>query len=371
MKVPFLNLAEITALNGAEIEAAARRVIKSGRYLQGEEVARFEAEYADFIGAPFCVSCGNGLDALYLIFRALIERQKLQAGDEVLVPANTFIATILAISENNLTPVLIEPNPETLEIDDTKIEEKITEKTRALMIVHLYGRNAMTAKIAALCQKYDLILLEDNAQAQGCAFENQKTGALGLAAAHSFYPGKNLGALADAGAVTTNDSELAETLRALANYGSRQKYVFDFIGRNSRLDELNAAILRVKLRHLNAHNAWRQKIGEFYFSHIQNPQIRLPRETAAGENVFHLFPVFCERRDALQNYLKTHGIETLIHYPIPPHLQKCYAHFAGWQNLHLPITEKLHEEELSLPISPALPLAAAEYVVQKVNDFPR
>lgn len=370
MHIPFLNLKKITACHAEEIHQAVLNVVDSGHYLKGNETFLFEKEYAQFIGTPHAIACGNGLDALNLIFKALLNLKHLKKGDEVLVPANTFIATILAITHNDLVPVLLEPSWDTLQINENEIENKITSKTRALMLVHLYGRNAATPKMIELCHKHHLLLLEDNAQAQGCCFENQKTGSLGIAAAHSFYPGKNLGALADAGAVTTHDEELARMIQTLGNYGSSQKYVFDWIGQNSRMDEINAAILRIKLKHLHAHNQHRQKIGEFYFEHLKHSQkIILPQKTKPNENVFHLFPIFSNQRDDLQIYLKQNGIETLIHYPIAPHKQKCYAHFQPWQNLNLPITEKIHNEELSLPISPVLTLEEAKYIVDVLNQF--
>ncbi len=371
MHIPFLDLQKITAQHAREIHCAVQKVIDSGHYLKGLETANFEKEYAQFIGTRFAIACGNGLDALSLILKALLELKRLQKGDEILVPANTFIATILAISENHLVPVLVEPSPHTLEIDENAIEEKITSKTRALMLVHLYGRNACTPQIQNFCAKHQLFLLEDNAQAQGCFNQTQKTGSLGLAAAHSFYPGKNLGAFGDSGAVTTNDESLAEVVQALGNYGSYKKYVFDFVGKNSRMDEIQAAILRIKLKYLTEQNKKRQAIGHFYFEHLKNPLIRLPQATPENENVFHLFPVFCKERDLLQRFCTENGIETLIHYPIPPHKQKCYADFLPWQNLSLPITENLAKEELSLPISPVLSIEEACYVVELLNRFPR
>lgn len=366
MRVPFLSLKEITALHGDEYRAAVNRVVESGWYLQGEENARFEKNYAEFIGTKFCVGCANGLDALSLIFRAYIELGRLKKGDEVIVPANTYIATILAITENGLVPILVEPKFETLEIDDSLIEEKITERTKAVMIVHLYGRNACTEKIVSICKKRGLMLLEDNAQAHGCKFGARMTGSLGDAAAHSFYPGKNLGAFGDAGAVTTDDEELALTARALANYGSCKKYVFDYVGRNSRLDEINAAVLDVKLSHLLEDNLRRKEIAAKYIGGIKNPEVLLPAETGGDENVFHLFPVFADRRDDLQGYLLEHGVGTVIHYPIPPHRQKCYAE---WNGMSLPVTERIAAQELSLPMSPAMSDEQAEWVIDCVNGW--
>lgn len=366
MQVPFLSLKDVTALHGDEYKTAVNRVIDSGWYLQGEESARFERHYAEFIGTKFCVGCANGLDALSLIFRAYIELGRLKKGDEVIVPANTFIATILAITENNLIPVLVEPKFETLEIDDSLIEERITERTKAVMIVHLYGRNACTEKIVSICKKRGLMLLEDNAQAHGCKFGARMTGSLGDAAAHSFYPGKNLGAFGDAGAITTNNEELALTVRSLANYGSSKKYVFDYVGQNSRLDEINAAVLDVKLSHLLEDNLRRKEIAKKYIGGIKNPKVLLPTETGEDENVFHLFPIFAEERDDLQGCLLEHGVGTVIHYPIPPHRQKCYSE---WNKMSLPITERIAREELSIPISPAMSDGQADYVIDVLNNF--
>ena len=366
MQVPFLSLKEITALHGDEYKAAVNRAIESGWYLQGEENARFERHYAEFIGTKFCVGCANGLDALSLIFRAYIEFGRLKKGDEVIVPANTYIATILAITENGLVPILVEPKFETLEIDDDLIEERITERTKAVMIVHLYGRNACTEKIISVCKKHGLMLLEDNAQAHGCKFGARMTGSLGYAAAHSFYPGKNLGAFGDAGAVTTDDEELALTVRSLANYGSGKKYVFDYVGQNSRLDEINAAVLDVKLSHLLDDNLRRKEIARKYIDGIKNPNVFLSAEMGEDENVFHIFPVFTERRDDLQGYLLEHGIGTVIHYPIPPHKQKCYAE---WNRMSLPVTERIAAQELSLPMSPAMSDEQAKWVIDCVNRW--
>ena len=366
MRVPFLSLKDITAKYSEEINAAISCVVSSGWYLQGKENETFENNYANYIGSKYCVGVANGLDALIWIVRAYKELGVFNDGDEIIVPANTYIASILAITENNLKPVLVEPTFENLEIDDSKIEERITSKTKGIMIVHLYGRCAYTDKIGALCKKYNLKLIEDNAQAHGCRFGDKRTGSLGDAAGHSFYPGKNLGALGDAGAVTTDNQQLAECIRALANYGSQKKYFFKYCGRNSRLDEIHAAVLDVKLRHLDEDNACRQKIAAYYYDNICNPKITLPTRLDDAQNVYHLFPVFCEQRDDFQQYLKDNGIQTLIHYPIPPHKQECYK---DWNGISLPTTEKIHNQELSLPISPVLTLKQAEYVVGKINDW--
>jgi len=365
--IPFLSLKDVTALHGEEIQEAVAKVVAGGWYLQGEQNALFERHYADYIGTKYCVGCANGLDALIWIFRGYIELGVMKPGDEVIVPANTYIATILAITENGLKPVLVEPRPETLEIDDTLIEEAITDRTRAIAIVHLYGRNAYTDKIAALCRKYRLKLVEDNAQAHGCRTpDGRRTGSVGDAAGHSFYPGKNLGALGDGGAVTTDDPSLAEAVRTLANYGSQKKYVFKYTGRNSRLDEIQAAVLDVKLKYLDADNARRKAIADYYYAHIDNPLVHLPERLPDEQNVYHLFPVLSPRRDALQAYLKENGVGTLIHYPIPPHRQECYPELAHYS---LPVSEAIAAEELSIPIGPCISEAEAAEVVSLVNRF--
>ena len=369
--IPFLSLKEVTGLHAADIQEAVKRVVESGWYLQGAENERFEGNYAQFIGSKYCIGCANGLDALIWIFRAYIEMGVMKPGDEVIVPANTYFATILAITENGLKPVLVEPSIETLEIDPERIEALITERTRAICIVHLYGRNAYTDKMGSLCRKYGLKLIEDNAQAHGCkAVVNgvQKvTGSIGDAAGHSFYPGKNLGALGDGGAVTTNDPELAKAVRTLANYGSSAKYVFKYTGRNSRLDEIQAAVLDVKLRHLEADNAHRQQVAKMYYEGIKNPLIILPERLPDAQNVYHIFPILCTKRDELQAYLKQNGVETLIHYPIPPHKQECYATAAWNVGLQLPITEQIASQELSLPIGPTISAEDVQYIIETIN----
>ena len=365
--IPFLSLKDVTALYEAEINEAVARVVHSGWYLQGPENEAFEKNYSQFIGTKYTIGCANGLDALIWIFRAYIEMGVMKPGDEVIVPANTYIATILAITENGLVPVLVEPDINTLQIDDSLIEEAITPRTRAITIVHLYGRLAWTEKIAHLCKKHNLKLIEDNAQAHGCQTpDGRVTGSLGDAAGHSFYPGKNLGALGDGGAVTTNDSELARVVRTLANYGSSRKYVFDYTGRNSRLDEIQAAVLNVKQRHLADANNARRAIAGRYIKGIKNPLIAMPVTLPAEQNVFHLFPVLCERRDELQAYLQENGVQTIIHYPIPPHKQVCYKE---WNDVSLPITEAIHARELSLPIGPAISIEDADKVVEIINNF--
>ena len=379
MNIPFLSLHDVTALHGAEINEAVTRVVNSGWYLQGRENELFERHYADFIGTRHCVGCANGLDALIWIFRAYMEMGVMRPGDEVIVPANTYIATILAITDNGLKPVLCEPKANTLEIDDEQIERLITPKTKAVTIVHLYGRNAYTEKIREICRRYDLKLVEDNAQAHGCCatvsnpdVQTKRTGSLGDAAGHSFYPGKNLGALGDGGAVTTDDDELARVIRALANYGSQRKYMFRYAARNSRLDEIQAAVLDVKLRHLNDDNLHRKEIGSCYYRLIDNPLVTLPDRLPDEQNVYHIFPILVDggRRDDMHDYLERNGVGTLCHYPIAPHCQECYAN-ASWNTprLSLPITERLADEELSLPIGPTITKEVAAHVAELVNRF--
>ena len=373
MNIPFLSLKDVTALHGAEINEAVSRVVNGGWYLQGKENEQFEQHYSEFIGTDYTIGCANGLDALIWIFRAYIEMGVMQPGDEVIVPANTYIATILAITENELTPVLCEPKPNTLEIDDDLIEGLISPKTKAIAIVHLYGRIAYTKKIGELCKKYNLKLIEDNAQAHGCKFyDGRMTGSIGDAAGHSFYPGKNLGALGDGGAVTTNDPKLAITIRALANYGSQKKYVFKYTGRNSRLDEIQASVLDVKLKYLEEDNLHRKDVAHYYYCHINNPLITLPDLLPDEQNAYHLFPILVAegKRDALHDYLEQNGVGTVCHYPIAPHKQECYAKEA-WNipQLILPITEKLADEELSLPIGPTITIEEIVNVVDLLNKF--
>ena len=364
----------MTALHGAEINEAVSRVVNSGWYLQGKENELFEKHYSEFIGTKFTIGCANGLDALIWIFRAYIELGVMKPGDEVIIPANTYIATTLSITENGLVPVSIEPKPNTLEIDDDLIEAAITPRTKAIAIVHLYGRIAYTEKIGKLCQKYHLKLIEDCAQSHGCKYyDGRITGSIGDAAGHSFYPGKNLGALGDGGAVTTNDSELATAIRALANYGSQKKYVFKYAGRNSRLDEIQAAVLDVKLKYLVEDNAKRKDVAHYYYEHINNPLVTLPDLLPDDQNVYHLFPIIVsgkDNRDRLHDYLEQHGVGTVCHYPIAPHQQECYAK-VKWNTprLTLPITERLANEELSLPIGPAITKEEVEQVIKLINVF--
>ena len=359
----MIKYLDLKAVN-APYEHAADEVLRSGWYLKGEATKQFEGHYAEYIGTKYCIGCGNGLDALTLIFRAYIELGVMTPGDEVIVPANTYIASILAVTECGLKPVLIEPDIHTLQIDDTLIEAAVTPRSRAVMIVHLYGFCAYADRIGEICKKHGLKLIEDNAQAHGCRFIDRSTGSLGDAAGHSFYPTKNLGAFGDAGAVTTNDEELATVIRALGNYGSHRKYVFDYQGRNSRIDELQAAILDAKLPYLDVDNQRRRTIADIYLSRVHNSLIRLPQ--ASPTAVWHIFPVLCVRRDELQQYLLDHGVESQIHYPIPPHKQKCYA---DWNNLSLPITEQIHAQELSIPCNPAMTKEEADVIVDLLNQF--
>ena len=367
----MMKYLDLKAIN-APYEHAADEVLRSGWYLKGDYTRRFEQTYAEYIGTRFCIGCGNGLDALTLIFRAYIELGVMQPGDEVIVPANTYIASILAVTECDLKPVLVEPSFDTLQIDETLIEHAITNRTKAIMIVHLYGRCAYTPRIADICRRHSLKLIEDNAQAHGCRFvefaavspQSPCTGSLGDAAGHSFYPTKNLGAFGDAGAVTTDDEALARMVEALGNYGSSCKYVFDHLGRNSRLDELQAAILLAKLPHLDAANQRRKEIAARYEREISNPLVRL--RPSDRDSVYHIFPVFCLRRDELRQYLSEYSIETQIHYPIPPHKQKCYKE---WSAFSLPITERIHAEELSIPCHQALTDEETARIVTLLNAF--
>lgn len=364
--IRFLDLKAITTSYQPEIDEAVSRTVHSGWYLQGEENARFEKNYADYIGTRHAVGCANGLDALILTLRALKELGRLSPGDEIIVPANTYIATILAITENGLKPVLVEPDPKTLQIDDKLVEGAVTSRTKGILIVHLYGRCSYTDRIGEICKTHNLMLIEDNAQAHGCQYGERRTGSLGIAGCHSFYPGKNLGALGDGGAVTTDDEELALTIRTLANYGSQRKYVFKYQGRNSRLDEIQAAVLNVKLPRLDTDNERRREIAGIYYKEISHPDITLPTMASTEENVYHLFPVLSKHRDELQAYLTANDIQTLIHYPIPPHRQECYRE---WNHLSFPVTESIAACELSLPISPVMTPEQARTVVKAVNAF--
>lgn len=364
--INFLDLKKINLQYKAELKDAFSRVIDSGWYIRGNECNEFEKEFAAYCGTKYCVGVANGLDALILIFRAYKELGILQNGDEVIVPANTYIASILAISENNLNPVLVEPDPTTMLICPKKIEKAITEKTKAILPVHLYGQVCEMAKINALATKYSLKVIEDSAQSHGAYFNGKRSGNLGDASGFSFYPGKNLGALGDAGAVTTNDQELAKTIRILSNYGSQEKYKNLYVGHNSRLDEIQAALLRVKLPHLDNEIEKRRSVANYYLDNIKNDAILLPKIKEQASHVWHLFVIQTARRDELQSYLTANGIQTLIHYPIPPHKQKAYKQF---NSLSYPTTEALAEKCLSLPISPVMSSKDIKYIVKTLNNW--
>ncbi len=381
--IKFLDIKKITESFQPQLSEAIDSVVKSGWFLLGEQVNAFEKEYASYIGTDSCIGTANGLDALRLIFKAYIEMGIMQEGDEVIVPANTYIASVLAITDNNLIPVFIEPDINNYNIGISNIEQYISAKTRAIMIVHLYGQACWDKEIERLAKVYDLKVIEDNAQAAGAIIDSKltdrkftntkiRTGSLGDVAGHSFYPGKNLGALGDGGAVTTNDMELEKVIRALANYGSSKKYVNSYRGLNSRLDEIQAAGLRIKLEKLDEDNQRRREIAQYYIDNIKHPDIILPQLNStqlpkkAEEHVWHLFVIRHTQREKLQEYLKNKEIQTLIHYPIPPHKQKAYIEY---NHLTYPITEKIHDEVLSLPISQVLSNAEAEKVVNDLNCF--
>lgn len=364
--IPFLDLKGINAQYRSELVEACTRIIDSGWYIYGQECQKFEQEFADYCGTKYAIGVANGLDALILILRAYKEIGYLRDGDEVIVPANTYIASILAISENNLVPVLVEPDINTYLIDPSKIEEKITLKTKAILPVHLYGQTCEMEAINTIAKKYNLKVIEDSAQSHGAFFENKRSGNLGDASGFSFYPGKNMGALGDAGAVTTNNEELANTIRALGNYGSHKKYENLYKGINSRLDEIQAAILRVKLKYLGKEILNRQKTAAYYLTNIQNNNILLPVVRAENNHVWHLFVIRTDQRDRLQEYLKLNSIQTLIHYPIPPHKQNAYKE---WRAMSYPISEQLHNEVLSLPISGIQSLEETKKIVSIINKF--
>lgn len=365
--IKFLDLQKINLAHQEEIENRLLQTFRSGWYLLGNEVKNFESNLSKYIGSPHAIGVANGLDALRLIFKAYLQLGQLKVGDEVIVPANTYIASVLAITDNRLKPVFAEPDLETFNLDISKLETLITPKTKAIMVVHLYGQVCWSADLEKLAKKYNLKIIEDNAQAIGAEWNGIKTGNLGDAAGFSFYPGKNLGALGDAGAVTCKDQGLAKTIRALANYGSNEKYVNSFQGLNSRLDEIQAGVLAVKLNYLDEENKRRQAIAQLYVSQIKNPKIILPvMPPEQNSHVWHLFVIRVKNRKKLQQYLEEKGIQTLIHYPIPPHKQKAYKF---WNHLSFPITEKMHEEVLSLPISPVMTEAEVQYVIDTINTF--
>ena len=407
--IKFLDIQKVTASFEPEISNAIDCVVKRGWFLLGEEAMGFETEYAEYIGSKNCIGVANGLDALRLILKAWIEMGTMKEGDEVIVPANTYIASILAITDNRLKPVLVEPDINTYNLDISLVEEKLTPRTKAIMVVHLYGQACWSSQLEELARKYNLKIIEDNAQAAGARIvvsderrgrsnerkaksgerkaeiSFRRTGSLGDAAGHSFYPGKNLGALGDGGAVTTDDDELAGVIRALANYGSSKKYVNDYQGLNSRLDEIQAAVLRVKLPRLDADNQQRREIAQYYLENIKHPDIILPQLNSselkaqssesnadlrpalyALSHVWHLFVIRHPNRNKLHKYLIEDGIQTLIHYPIPPHKQKAYK---DWNHLTLSITEKIHREVLSLPISQVIPMNEVERIIKLINQF--
>jgi len=397
--IKFLDLQKITESFEPDLSQAVSRVVRRGWFLLGEELLNFEKEYSEYIGSKNCIGVANGLDALRLIFRAYCELGTMKEGDEVIVPANTYIASILPITDNLLKPVLVEPDINTCNLDISLIEQSITPRTKAIMVVHLYGQACWSEQIKLLANKYNLKIIEDNAQAAGACVmaesgerraENKaqiakskeqsgtnykdfrRTGSLGDAAGHSFYPGKNLGALGDAGDVTTDDDELAEVIRAIANYGSAKKYINDYQGLNSRLDEIQAAILRVKLPRLDSDNQYRRKVALYYHEHITNPELLLPSVLNAEfiirnfSHIWHLFVIRTNNRDHLQQYLSENGIQTMIHYPIPPHKQKAYK---DWNKLTFPITELIHREVLSLPISQVIRFDEVDNVCKTINNW--
>ena len=363
--IKFLDLKKVNQEYQQALTSAVQRVSESGSYIRGQEVSAFEGDYASYTGSKNCVGVGNGFDALRLIFKAWLISGVMKEGDEVIVPANTYIASILAITDNRLVPVLCEADIGTYNIDSSLIVRKISPRTRAILLVHLYGRNSFSEGIRKIAAENNLRVIEDNAHAAGCAFAGKRTGSLGHAAAHSFFPTKNLGALGDGGAVTTDDGELAAMVRTLGNYGSHKKGVNNVQGVNSRLDEMQAAVLRVKLRGLDRDNDIRRSIAHFYLRSIRNPRIVLPSAPAGEEeHVWHLFVVRCNKRDELQQFLADQGVETMIHYPLPPHLQGAYGE---WNQLKIPLTERIHGKVLSLPLHPALGRSEMQKIVEVVN----
>lgn len=380
--IPFLDLNKINKPFEAAFQDKMKLFLDKGWYILGYEVRLFETNFAHYCGSKYCIGVGNGFDALVLIFKAYIQLGKMQIGDEIIVPANTYIASILAIMEADLIPVLVEPKLETYTINPDLIQEKITPKTSAILAVHLYGQLAEMKKISEIAASNNLLIIEDAAQAHGAFFEDNdlppradiqeqkyviyKAGNLGNAAAFSFYPGKNLGALGDAGAITTNDEALANVVMSLRNYGSQQKYYNDYIGVNSRLDELQAGFLNVKLPYLNDQNEHRVAIAKRYLSEIKNDKIQLPLYDGSTNHVFHLFVIQTKNRTELQKYLNENGVQTLIHYPVPPHQQKAMQH---WEKKAFPITEKIHEEVISLPISPVLTDQEVTYIITILNQY--
>lgn len=364
--IKFLDLQKINAQYEQELKEAANRVIDSGWYLMGKELETFEQNYAAFCGSKYALGVANGLDALRLIFKAYIELGLMKKGDEVIVPANTYIASVLAISDNELVPVFVEPNMNTYNLDSSKIEAAITSKTKAILTVHLYGQNSIDQQMLDICAKHNLKLVEDSAQSHGATWNEKVMGSIGDAAGHSFYPGKNLGALGDAGAVTTNDETLAKTIEALRNYGSLKKYENIYQGLNSRLDEIQAAFLNVKLKYMQADIMERRRVANYYLENIKNPAIILPLVLNEEGHVWHLFVIRTSKREVLQKYMNDNGVQTLIHYPIPPHKQKAYKEF---NKLSFPITEQIHMEVMSLPLSSVMTNEEIEMVVKALNNY--
>lgn len=364
--IPFLDLKNINAQYRTELIEACTNVIDSGWYIHGKECDAFEQEFATYCGTKYAIGVANGLDALILILKAYKELGIMKDGDEIIVPANTYIASILAISQNNLVPVLIEPDINNYLIDPFKIEKKITSKTKAILAVHLYGQTCQMDIIHTISQKYNLKIIEDSAQSHGAYFEDKRSGNLGDASGFSFYPGKNLGALGDAGAVTTNHKELAQTIRDLANYGSEKKYHNLYQGINSRLDEIQAAMLRIKLRNLDQENSIRQELAQYYLLHVKNENLILPIYRESREHVWHLFVIRTQKRESLVDHLHTSGIEPMIHYPVAPHKQKAYASF---NSLLLPITEQIHQEVISIPLNVSITQAQRNKIVNTLNSY--
>lgn len=371
--IPFLSLKDVNNAHKEEILDAIGRVVNSGEYLFGPQTEQFEYEYSKYIGTKYTISCASGLDALFLIFRAYLELGIINPGDEIIVPANTYIASVMSITQNGLIPVLCDASIETLEIDEDKIEPLITKRTKAILVVHLYGRVSITPKILNIRKKYGLLLVEDNAQAHGCMYGSEliRTGSIGDAAGHSFYPSKNLGALGDGGAVTTNDPELEHTIRTLANYGSNKKYYFNYDGKNSRLDEIQAAVLNVKLKYLDQENDKRKKIADYYYSHLDNELIFLPKRLNDANNVYHIFPVLVKHsgRDIILREMRNNGINTLIHYPIALYDQECYRNAKWNTSRFFPVSSTIASEELSLPISPSMTMAEAAIISELINKY--
>jgi dTDP-4-amino-4,6-dideoxygalactose transaminase len=364
--IKFLDLQKINSQYEIELKEATNRVIDSGWYLMGKELECFEQNYAVFCGVKYALGVANGLDALRLIFKAYIELGVMKKGDEVIVPANTYIASVLAISDNDLVPVFVEPNMATYNLDNKLIEKAITQKTKAILTVHLYGQISIDQQILDLCSKYNLKLIEDGAQSHGAIWNDKISGGIGDAAGHSFYPGKNLGALGDAGAVTTNDQVLAKTIAAIRNYGSEKKYENIYRGLNSRLDEIQAAFLNVKLKYIQKDIEARREVANYYLENIKNPEILLPTMLSEEGHVWHLFVIRTKKRVELQKHLSDNGIQTLIHYPIPPHKQEAYE---AYNNLSFPITEQIHEEVLSLPLSAIITKEDMNKIVKVLNDY--